>query len=159
MVELGCRRRSYSGKMTKQVRREFAPTIIIDDQDRFLLQQRDDIAGIFYPGKIGLFGGHREGDETFLDCAVRELDEELGYYIPPERFEFLASYEGPDLAIHGGTVCVNFFVVRNVPTDRLVISEGKPLIVSPLELGALEEKFTPTTRYALKAFFRKYPAN
>jgi hypothetical protein len=47
--------------MTKQVRREFAPTIIIDDQDRFLLQQRDDIAGIFYPGKIGLFGGHREG--------------------------------------------------------------------------------------------------
>jgi 8-oxo-dGTP diphosphatase len=145
--------------MTNPLRREFAPTIVLDDRDRFLLQQRDDIAGIFYPGKIGLFGGHREGDETFLDCAVRELHEELGCYIAPERFEFLGSYEGPDLAIQGGIVCANFFVVRNVPVDRLVVSEGKPLLVSPLELGALEEKFTPTTRHALKAFFQKYPAS
>jgi 8-oxo-dGTP diphosphatase len=145
--------------MGKQVRREFAPTIILDDQGRFLLQQRDDIAGIFYPGKIGLFGGHREGNETFLDCAVRELHEELAYYISPERFEFLASYEGPDLAIQGGNLCVNFFVVRNVPADRLFVSEGKPLLVSPSELGILEERLTPTTKYALKAFFEKYPAS
>jgi 8-oxo-dGTP diphosphatase len=145
--------------MANQLRREFAPTIILDDRDRFLLQQRDDTAGIFYPGKIGLFGGHREGDETFLDCAVRELHEELGYYVAPERFEFLACYEGTDLAIQGGTLCANFFVVRNVPADRLVVSEGKPLLVSPPELGVLEEKLTPTTRYALKAFFQKYPAS
>jgi 8-oxo-dGTP diphosphatase len=145
--------------MGKQVRREFAPTIILDDQGRFLLQQRDDIAGIFYPGKIGLFGGHREGNETFLDCAVRELHEELGYYISPERFEFLASYEGPDLAIQGGNLCVNFFVVRDVRADRLFVSEGKPLLVSPSELGILEERLTPTTKYALKAFFEKYPAS
>jgi 8-oxo-dGTP pyrophosphatase MutT (NUDIX family) len=85
--------------MANPLRREFAPTIVLDDRDRFLLQQRDDIAGIFYPGKIGLFGGHREGDETFLDCAVRELHEEQGYFIAPERFESLDSYEGPDLAI------------------------------------------------------------
>jgi 8-oxo-dGTP diphosphatase len=143
--------------MGKQVRREFAPTIILDDQGRFLLQQGNDIAGIFYPGKIGLFGG--EGNETFLDCAVRELHEELGYYISPERFEFLASYEGPDLAIQGGNLCVNFFVVRNVPADRLFVSEGKPLLVSPSELGILEERLTPTTKYALKAFFEKYPAS
>jgi 8-oxo-dGTP pyrophosphatase MutT (NUDIX family) len=145
--------------MAKQVRREFAPTIILDGEGRFLLQQRDDIAGIFSPGKIGLFGGHREGNETFLDCAVRELHEELGYYIAPERVEFLASYEGPDLAIEGGTLCVTFFVVRNIPADRLVVSEGKPLLVLPSDLSVLEEKFTPTTRYALKAFFEKYPAS
>jgi 8-oxo-dGTP diphosphatase len=65
--------------MAIPLRREFAPTIVLDDQDRFLVQQRDNIAGIFYPGKIGLFGGHREDDETFLDCAVRELHEELSY--------------------------------------------------------------------------------
>src|ERR1700682_5263407 len=130
--------------MANPLRREFAPTIVLDDRDRFLLQQRDDIAGIFYPGKIGLFGGHREGDETFLDCAVRELHEELGYYVAPERFEFLACYEGTDLAIQGGTLCATFFVLRNGPADRLVVSEGKPLLVSPPELGVLEEKLTPT---------------
>jgi 8-oxo-dGTP diphosphatase len=59
--------------------REIAPTVIFDDCGRLLLQLRDDIPGILYPGVIGLFGGHREGDETFLACAVREIHEELSY--------------------------------------------------------------------------------
>jgi 8-oxo-dGTP diphosphatase len=149
--------RSENVSIAKQAPREFAPTIIIDDRHRLLLQERDDIPGIFYPGKIGLFGGHREGDETFLECAVREFHEELGIYLEPERFEFLFRYEGPDLAIHGGTLCVHFFVVRDVPSERLVVSEGKPLFVSTAELVALEERLTPTTRYALQAFLEKYP--
>jgi 8-oxo-dGTP diphosphatase len=68
---------------------EIAPTVIFDDLGRLLLQQRDDIPGILYPGAIGLFGGHREGEETFLACAVREIHEELSFYVPPERFDFL----------------------------------------------------------------------
>jgi 8-oxo-dGTP diphosphatase len=145
--------------MAKQIGREFAPTIILDDRDRFLLQQRDDIAGIFYPGKIGLFGGHRERDESFLDCAVREVHEELGHYIAPERFEFLASYQGPDLAVQGGILCVNFFIVRNVSADKLLVSEGRLLLVSRSDLAALDPKFTPTTRHAFKVFFQKYPVS
>jgi 8-oxo-dGTP pyrophosphatase MutT (NUDIX family) len=47
---------------------EIAAAIIIDTAGRFLLQQRDDIAGIIHPGKVSLFGGHREGDETYLDA-------------------------------------------------------------------------------------------
>ena len=46
--------------------REIACALIIDTCGRFLLQQRDDIPGIVCPGMVGLFGGHREGDETFL---------------------------------------------------------------------------------------------
>ena len=41
--------------------REIACAILIDPQGRFLLQRRDDAPNILYPGKIGLFGGHREG--------------------------------------------------------------------------------------------------
>jgi hypothetical protein len=91
-----------------------------------------------------------------LSWTVRRANS-MRSYIAPERFEFLASYEGRDLAIQGGTVCINFFVVRNVPADSLVISEGKPLLVSPPELSALVEKLTPTTKYALKAFFKICP--
>ena len=50
---------------------------MIDRQDRVLIQQREDIAGICFPGKIGSFGGHREGKETFLECVVREVHEEI----------------------------------------------------------------------------------
>jgi 8-oxo-dGTP diphosphatase len=46
--------------MNASWRREIAGAIIIDTFGRFLLQQRDDILGIIHPGKVGLFGGHRE---------------------------------------------------------------------------------------------------
>src|SRR5713226_2080090 len=46
--------------------REIACAIIIDKFGRFLIQQRDDIVGIIHPGKVGLFGGHREGEECYL---------------------------------------------------------------------------------------------
>jgi 8-oxo-dGTP diphosphatase len=59
-----------------------ACALIIDTLGRFLLQQRDNVPGVLYPGMIGLFGGHREGNETFLQCLVREIHDELTYFVP-----------------------------------------------------------------------------
>ncbi|QIG92095.2 NUDIX domain-containing protein [Bradyrhizobium sp. 6(2017)] len=42
------------------------------------MQRRDDLPYISDPGKISLFGGRREGTETFLECVVREVHEEIG---------------------------------------------------------------------------------
>ena len=77
--------------------REIACAIIIDTSGRFLLQQRDDVVSILHPGKVGLFGGHREGDETFLECVVREIYEEISYFVLAERFEYLVSLAGGTL--------------------------------------------------------------
>jgi 8-oxo-dGTP diphosphatase len=73
--------------MTMIRRREFTCAILLDTFGRFLLQQRDNVPGIVHPGKIGLFGGHREAGETYLQCIVQEVHEELTCYLPPERFE------------------------------------------------------------------------
>ena len=83
--------------MNSTEHREVACAILIDTRGHFLLQQRDDVVGILHPGKVGLFGGHREGDETLLDCVVRELSEELTYFVPPDRFKHLASADGRDI--------------------------------------------------------------
>ena len=56
--------------------REIAAALLIDVNGNVLLQQRDNILHIIQPGKVGLFGGHREGEETFLECVVREIAEE-----------------------------------------------------------------------------------
>jgi ADP-ribose pyrophosphatase YjhB (NUDIX family) len=85
--------------------------VVMDTFGRLLLQKRDDIPPILYPGQIGVFGGHREGDESFLECAVRELREELSYDISPERFEYLGYREGHDEAIRGGVVRAEYFLV------------------------------------------------
>jgi len=139
--------------MSKPRHREIACAVVIDTQNRLLLQQRDDVPGILQPGKVGLFGGHREGSETYLQCAVRELHEELSYFIPPERFEFLAIQEGRDLDVDGGTLYAEFFVIRDIPHNALLVTEGQLLIVIPDQLGLFERKLTPSARFALDKFF------
>ncbi len=43
---------------------------------------RDDIPGLPFAGYWDLPGGGREGDETPLECALRECREELGLAVP-----------------------------------------------------------------------------
>lgn len=135
--------------------REIAGAIIIDTLGRFLLQQRDNIAGIVHPGKVGLFGGHREGDETHLECVVREVREELTFQIPAERFEYLANWEGPDLDVDGGTLCADFFVTRDVPADALFITEGTLLAIEMQHIATIDHDLAPSARFAITAFNRR----
>ena len=132
-------------------RREGAGAILIDNFGRFLLQQRDDCPGILQPGKVGLFGGHRESNETYLQCLLREINEEIGYFIPQERFEYLANYEGADPETPGGVVRAEFFVARDIIVESLVVTEGSLVIIKADELTAIEPKFTPAARFAMKA--------
>jgi len=43
-----------------------------------LVQVRDDIPGIFYPGHCGLIGGAVDAGESYAECAAREMKEEIG---------------------------------------------------------------------------------
>ena len=57
-----------------------AALIVLED-DRYLLQLRDQKAGIFFPGHWGLFGGAVDEDEKPLAALCRELEEELNLKI------------------------------------------------------------------------------
>jgi 8-oxo-dGTP pyrophosphatase MutT (NUDIX family) len=135
--------------------REIACAILIDTSGRLLLQQRDDVPNIRQPGKIGLFGGHREGNETYLQCVVREISEEISYFVSPDRFEHLASYDGVELEGEDGTVRGEFFIAREIPADTLVVTEGSLLVVEAHGLAAIGLKLAPFARFAIKAFYEK----
>jgi 8-oxo-dGTP pyrophosphatase MutT (NUDIX family) len=135
--------------MSQSKMREIASAVLVDTNGRLLLQLRDDIPSIIFPGKVGLFGGHREADETFLECVVREVHEELSYYLPPERFEFIERRFGPDSEVPGGTVRAEFFVARDVPVDKVKVTEGSLKLAVASELGAIEDALTPTAKFAL----------
>ena len=132
--------------------RETTGAIMTDTLGRFLFQLRDNVAGITNPGKIGLFGGHREGDETFLECIVREIHEEIGYFVPADCFELLGSFSGADIDCEGGTIHGHLFVARDIPVDALAVTEGALLIVEPTEIDEIEPRLAPTTRLALKVY-------
>jgi 8-oxo-dGTP pyrophosphatase MutT (NUDIX family) len=141
--------------MNNSYTREIAAALLIDVNGNVLLQQRDNIPHIIQPGKVGLFGGHREGEETFLECVVREIAEEISQHIPAERFQHLFSLDGADPERPGGHLRGEFFVAYDVPTDALVITEGKLLIVLPDAIRKVQSKLTPTTLMAVNAFMSR----
>ena len=132
--------------------RESAAAILLDETGRLLMQLRDDVPNIREPGKIGLFGGRREGDESFLDCIVREIQEELGYYLPPTRFELVARWSGPDYAAPEGAIHAELFLARGVPVGKLTIAEGTLKIVALDELQQVRPFLSLPTCYALDTF-------
>ena len=130
--------------------REGACAILIDTRGHFLLQQRDDVVGIFHPNKVGLFGGYREGDETLLECVVRELREELTYFVAADRFEHLASVDGKDIDADSGSFSGDLFIARDIPVDALVVTEGSLLVVKQDEVITMDKKLTPSARFAMR---------
>ncbi len=95
---------------------EVAIAILYRPDGQILLQLRDDIPGIAYPGYWGFFGGHMEPGETPKVALARELWEEIGYQIP--EAEFFGHYPEP-------WVQRNVFTVPlTVELEDLTLSEG-----------------------------------
>jgi 8-oxo-dGTP diphosphatase len=61
-------------------------------KERLLAYQRDDKAGIPFPGCWDLPGGGREGDETPVECVLREVDEEFGLSLAPDVVHWIRAY-------------------------------------------------------------------
>jgi 8-oxo-dGTP diphosphatase len=59
-----------------------------------LVYLRDIKEGIPWPGLWDLPGGGREGDESPIDCALREVEEEFGIRLPVHRVSALHRYDG-----------------------------------------------------------------
>jgi 8-oxo-dGTP diphosphatase len=57
-------------------------------EGKLLMQLRDDIPTILYPGVWGLFGGHMEAGETPEVAMLREVAEEIGYTLPASFSKF-----------------------------------------------------------------------
>jgi 8-oxo-dGTP pyrophosphatase MutT (NUDIX family) len=131
---------------------ETSGAILVDAAGRFLLQQRDNIPEILYLGKIGLFGGHLEANETSLECIVREIHEETSYFVSAGRFTHLTAYEGPHPC--GGTIRCEIYVARDVPADQLRITEGSLVSVAPGEISTIEAKLSPTAHRAVNVFLK-----
>ena len=138
----------------KQNIRDFAAAILIDRAGRLLLQLRDNIPGIVHPGKIALFGGRREPTETPLECIMREVAEEIGYKGSASDFEIFVSLNSADPEKIAKRLCGAVFVVRNIPSSDLEVSEGKLMVVHPLELDEFRSEMTPLTLVALEAFLK-----
>ena len=59
--------------------------LVLTHEGRLLTCLRDDRPGLPFPAHWDLPGGGREGGESPVECALRELHEEFGLALPPSR--------------------------------------------------------------------------
>jgi 8-oxo-dGTP diphosphatase len=103
---------------------------ILFQGDRYLMQLRDDIPTIVYPGQWTFFGGHLEPGESPDTGVWRELAEEIQYR-PPwlKRFE---------RRVEGNVARNVFYGPLTVPLTALTLCEGWDLdlwTVAEIERG------------------------
>lgn len=89
---------------------------ILYHQEQYLMQLRDDIPGIAYPGHWGFFGGHCDPGEHPDNAIHRELMEELGYRT--------ASIKLFDLYPDPGVIRHVYYAPLTVPLSELKLMEG-----------------------------------
>jgi 8-oxo-dGTP pyrophosphatase MutT (NUDIX family) len=134
--------------------REGTSAILISRDGRLLFQLRDNIPDIADPGKLDFFGGGRQSGESFLDCVVREVHEEIGLYLAPEQFEFLGRNVEPDHWVPDCILHNEIFLARDIPIERLTITEGSLRIVGFDELEHIQDLLAPSGKRALEVFLK-----
>jgi 8-oxo-dGTP diphosphatase len=92
--------------------------LVENSEQQVLLQLRDDIPDIPWPGTWGTFGGQVEDGETPLEAIEREIREELSYNIPePEYFgDFL--FDGYDIYMYR-------LLIPGLTLDDVTVLEGQ----------------------------------
>jgi 8-oxo-dGTP pyrophosphatase MutT (NUDIX family) len=122
--------------------------IITVENGRYLMQLRDDIPRIFYPGHWGCFGGAVGPGESGLDALRRELAEELEMQaLIAEQFVRLDF----DLSQLGQKQCYRTYYeikVTEAEVAKFVLHEGAEMrLLAPPEL--FELRLTPYDSFAL----------
>lgn len=89
---------------------------ILYQNNKFLMQLRDNFPHIAHPGCWGLFGGHLEPNESPEIALQREILEEIGYDLP--SFSKFGIYSNIKVLHHV------FHAPLLVEVDQLFLNEG-----------------------------------
>jgi 8-oxo-dGTP pyrophosphatase MutT (NUDIX family) len=92
--------------------------LITTPDGRYLLQHRDDLPQIWYPGHWGLFGGGIDPGESPEEALRRELMEEIGF--SPKGLYFFTQLDF-HFAFAGGAMIPRFYYEVPVIADDLAI--------------------------------------
>ena len=128
-----------------------AGIILIDDQDKVLLQHRGDNTS-WYPDHWGIFGGQIEKGETPKQAAIREIKEEVGIEIAD--LKFFKKYE---LNRKKGIYEAFFFTAPlNVSISKLRNQQKEGQDLGIFNFNEVKDlKTTDLAKAALKDFFSK----
>lgn len=122
--------------------------VLLGNRREFYLQRRDDRLGVAYPGRLGLFGGARRGDEDARANARREVLEETGIDITLEEADLLCRVEDRSLTGFHGRGHIYWRELSAAPDS---VFEGRLVTCRIEDIGGMFEELTPGAAYAVLA--------
>lgn len=118
---------------------------------RYLMQLRDPLEHIFFPGHWGMFGGAVDPGEGALEALSRELYEELELEITEKDVEFFTRLDLDFSCAGHEKVWRDFYYVpiEQEQLSKLRLHEGTALAVFEAEEILLDSRVTPYDRWAI----------
>jgi len=125
--------------------------IILDPEGLYVVQRRDDLATIFFPGHWGCFGGAVEEGETPADAMRRELQEELELTVDPQQLKFFTRFDFDFTVLGAAKVYRMYYEIRitRQQVGALRLHEGQSLQHFDGQELLLEKRVTPYDSFAI----------
>ncbi|MCA9466708.1 MAG: NUDIX domain-containing protein [Nitrospira sp.] len=129
--------------------------IIRIGEDGYLLQHRDNLPHIWYPGHWGCFGGAVHDGEDPLDALVRELHEEIEFQ--PTKITYFSRFDFDLDPIGLRSYYRTYYLITMSPEERaaLVLHEGDAIDVFDGKTIFEELLVTPYDAFALFLFHHR----
>jgi 8-oxo-dGTP pyrophosphatase MutT (NUDIX family) len=122
--------------------------ILLTEDSRYVLQLRDDVPHIWYPGHWGLFGGSVDPGESELATLRRELYEELELDVTRARLFTRFQFDLRPLGLELYFRSYYEIAINGAEIDRLVLHEGTAMRSIPGD-EMLVMKLVPYDAFAL----------
>lgn len=129
---------------------------IIETPESFITEGRPEIPGqLANSGKVGLFGGHIELDQTPYDAIRAELDQELGLRIIGS-LQLIESGDFPSQNRRGEVVVrnVHLFHVAIEATTEINMKVPGAIVRIPKTVEAVEAHKDRITPFTFRALYR-----
>ena len=129
------------------VDRRYSCVLLVDKEDRFILQRRDSRTGTFNPGLLSAFGGRIQEGETPARCACRELYEETSLEVGEDELNFLVD----TLFVRNDrsrTHCTIYFL-HDVDKGAIILQEGRGVELLSEEEVINDQSLTELCRVAI----------
>ena len=137
--------------------RNAVAAIILDEEQRVLLQLRDDRDDIFFPNHWGCFGGAIEPGETAQDSLIRELEEEIGITFTPDAIRYFTFINFQPVQGAAQVVERHFFIVRAsvAQLSTATLGEGSAMQRFTYEEAMRIPNATPYDKFGLWLYFNQ----
>jgi len=126
-----------------------AAALLVLEDGRYLLQRRDDLAHIWYPGHWGLFGGGVDRGEDAVAALRRELREELELDMTDAKLFVSFEYNLTPIGLERYFRAYYEVPVTLAAFNRLVLREGAEMRALPGEEALALPRISPYDAFAL----------